>query len=131
MNGYFCCIGENLASKIEDVPNPLLAGDNVVNKKNSRFKFNHISTLDIRDAIDKLKTAKSFGNDTISSCFLKLALPLVETSFAIMFNTSIETSQFPNLWKLARITPIFKGGNRSDKSNYRPISILPEYLKDF
>ena len=42
-----------------------------------------------------------------------------------MFNTSIETSQFPNLWKLARITPIFKGGDRSDKSNYRPISILP------
>ena len=126
MNGYFCSIGE-----IGDVPNPLLAGDNVVNKKNSRFKFKHISTLDIRDAIVNLKTAKSFGNDTISSYFLTLALPFMETSLAIMFNTSIETSQFPNLWKLARITPIFKGGNRSDKSNYRPISILPEYLKDF
>ena len=49
----------------------------------------------------------------------------METSLAIMLNTSIETSQFPNLWKLARITPIFKGGDRSDKSNYRPISILP------
>ena len=125
MNEYFCSIGENLASKIEDAPNPFLAGDSVVNQKNTRFKFKHISTLDIRDAIAKLKTAKSFGNDTISSYFLKLALPVMETSLAIMFNTSIETSQFPNLWKLARITPIFKGGDRSDKSNYRPISILP------
>ena len=125
MNEYFCSIGENLASKIEDAPNPLLAGDSAVNQKNTRFKFKHISTLDIRDAIAKLKTANSFGNDTISSYFLKLALPVMETSFAIMFNTSIETSQFPNLWKLARITPIFKGGDRSDKSNYRPISILP------
>ena len=126
MNEYFCSIGENRASKIEDAPNPLLAG----NQKNTRFKIKHIQikhirTLDNRDAIAKLKTAKSFANDTISSYFLKLALPVIETSLAIMFNTSIETSQFPNLWKLARITPIFKGGDRSDKSNYHPISILP------
>ena len=33
MNGYFCSIGENLASKIEYAPNPLLAGDYVVNKR--------------------------------------------------------------------------------------------------
>ena len=42
-----------------------------------------------------------------------------------MFNASIETSQFPNLWKLAKITPIFKGFDTSDKSNYLPISVLP------
>ena len=47
-----------------------------------------------------------------------------------MFNTSIETSQFPNLWKLG-VTPIFKGGDRSEKSNYRPISILPVILRLF
>ena len=115
MNEYFCCIGENLASKIEDAPNALLAGNSVVNKKNTRSKFKHISALDIRDAIAKLKTTKSCGNDTISSYFLKLALPFTKTSLAIMFNTSIETSQFPELRKLARVTPIFKGGDRSDK----------------
>ena len=42
-----------------------------------------------------------------------------------MFTTSIETSQFPKLWKFARVTPILKGGYRSNKSNYCPISILP------
>ena len=109
MNGYFCSIGENLASEIEDPPNPLLAGDSVVNKKNSRFKFKYISTLDIRDAIAKLTTAKSFGNDTISNYFLKLALPSIETSSTIMLNTSRETIQFPTLGKLARKNPIFKG----------------------
>ena len=125
MNGYFCSIGENLASDIEDAPYTLLAGDSVVTKMNSRFKLKHISTLDIRGAIAKLQTAKSFGNDNISSYFFKLALPFIETSLSIMFNTSIERSQFPNLWKLARITPVFNGGDKSDKSNYHPISILP------
>ena len=44
INENFCSIGENLASKIADAPNSLLAGDSVVNNKNSRFKFKHTST---------------------------------------------------------------------------------------
>ena len=62
---------------------------------------------------------------------MKLTLPLLETSLAIMFNAPIERSQFPNLCKLARIIPIFKGGDRSDEPNYRPISILPVIPKLF
>ena len=54
MNEYFCSIVKNLASKIEDAPNPLLAGDSVVNKKSTRVKFKHILALDIRDANLKL-----------------------------------------------------------------------------
>ena len=99
MNAHFCSIGKSLASKIENASNLLLAGDSVVNNKSPRFKFKHY--------------------------FLKLALPFMETSLAIMLNTSIETSLFPKFWKLARATPVCKGGDRSDKSKYYPISILP------
>ena len=45
--------------------------------------------------------------------------------YAYLFNTSIETSQFPDSWKVARVTPIFKNGAKTDQSNYRPISVLP------
>ena len=34
-------------------------------------------------------------------------------------------------WKIARITPIFKDGDRAEKSNYRPISVLPVISKLF
>ena len=77
------------------------------------------------DAIGKIKTAKSFGHDNISSYFLKLALPFISRSLTHLFNISIETSMFPDSWKIARVTPIFKEGERCKKSNYRPISVLP------
>ena len=78
-----------------------------------------------------MKTTKGFGKDNISCYFLKLAMPFIEKSLADLFNTSIETSQFPDLWKSARVTPIFKEGDRAEMSNYRPISVLPVIARLF
>ena len=44
---------------------------------------------------------------------------------ACLFKTSLVTSQFPDSWKLARVTPVFKEGDKTEKWNYRPISVLP------
>ena len=46
--------------------------------------------------------------------FFKLALPYIENSLAILFNTSIETSTFPDAWKLAKVTPILKEGDQDE-----------------
>ena len=37
----------------------------------------------------------------------------------------LKQGRFPDCLKVARITPIFKGGNKNDLGNYRPISVLP------
>ena len=60
---------------------------------------------DIREAIAKFTRSKSFGTDTISSYFLKLALPFLENSIAMLFNASLETSILPALWKISRVAP--------------------------
>ena len=91
----------------------------------AKFNFRTIEVKEVRAAFAKIKTAKSFGIDNIFSYFLKLALPFIENSLAFLFNTSIETSEFPDSWKVARVTPIFKEGDKTEKSNYRPISVLP------
>lgn len=48
-----------------------------------------------------------------------------------MINTSIITSIFPQPYKVALVTPIFKKGNRTLPANYRPISSLPILSKVF
>ena len=58
-------------------------------------------------------------------------MPFIENSLVFILNTSIETSMFPDVWKIARITTIFKDGKKTDKSNYRPISVLPVLSRIF
>ena len=45
-----------------------------------------------------------------------------------VFNLSIVKGIFPDDLKIARVTPVFKGGHE-DLENYRPISILPCFPK--
>ena len=54
---------------------------------------------------------------------------LCAPSVVKLLNLSIHTSQFPKLWKCAKITALFKSGDRTNVSNYRPISILPTLTK--
>ena len=97
-----------------------------VNANKAKFNFRTIEVKEFRAAFAK-KTARSFGIDDISSYFLKLALPFIENSLAFLFNTSIETSQFPDSWKVARVTPIFKDGDKTEKSNYRRYQSYPSF----
>ena len=131
MNNYFCTIGSDLADKIQPAANPLLSGEFEVNKDRAKFRLKAIELKDIRDAFAKVNTTKSFGVDNIFSYFLKLALPYLVKSLIFLFNTSFETGQFPDSWKVARITPIVNNGDMTDKSNYRPISVLPVISKLF
>lgn len=40
-------------------------------------------------------------------------------------NASINEAKYPNDWKSAIVVPIFKTGDPTVVSNYRPVSILP------
>ena len=49
-----------------------------------------------------------------------------------LFNNLFEIGHFPNLWKIAHITAIYKkSGPKTCKTSFRPISILPTLSKIF
>ena len=41
----------------------------------------------------------------------------------IIFQFSLNTGNVPNDWKIANVVPIYKKGERSNPSNYRPVSL--------
>ena len=46
-------------------------------------------------------------------------------------NKIIHTGEFPKHLKIAKVKPLFKKGNQSSFTNYRPISLLPSISKIF
>ena len=43
----------------------------------------------------------------------------------LIINLSIKSCIFPDDWKIAKVTRVFKEGSKSGPNNYRPISVLP------
>ena len=46
-------------------------------------------------------------------------------NFQSLFNSAISNCEFPEKLKLADVTPVFKKKYPLDKTNYRPVSVLP------
>ena len=69
------------------------------------------------------------GWDNIPSVILKPFIKEYIKPLTYVINNSFETGKFPNLLKIAKIIPIFKSGDKTLVSNYRPISVLPVFAK--
>ena len=48
-----------------------------------------------------------------------------------LFDKSLMSGIFPNDWKCARVTPLFKQGDSFDLNNYRPILVTSVFAKVF
>ena len=76
-----------------------------------------------------LKTNKAVGLDRISARLLKDSAECMVPILTRLFNWSLEPSTFPSIWKCGKLTALFKGGDRTDCNNYRPITVLPTISK--
>ncbi len=76
-----------------------------------------------------LKPKKSSGIDGIPMCVIKDTEPYLRGLYVQLFNAAVK--KIPKEWKLAKIIPLHKKGNKTDVTNYRPISNLCSISKFF
>ena len=60
---------------------------------------------------------------------IKCIIKEISKPLCHIFNLSLSTGIFPDKLKIARVTPVFKSGDKCELSNYRPISVLPCFSK--
>ena len=80
-------------------------------------------------SIQKFKTKQDAGFDDLSSNIIIDAYDSLKNILFHVFKVSIQQGIFPDSLKIAKVTPIFKSGDKDNVSNYRPISILPVFSK--
>lgn len=95
------------------------------------FNIPCITTEQVFSVINSLDASKATGLDGIGPKIIKLAANCLSPVIADLINKSINSGSFPSQMKSAKVFPIYKGGQKSDPSNYRPISILPTISKIF
>ena len=93
------------------------------------FSFKLIAIEDICKEIRALDASKATQSDDIPTKIIKNNSDIFSKIFQANLNNAIETSTFPERLKDADVKPVFKKDSRTDKNNYRPISILPNISK--
>ena len=102
-------------------------------KGNKDFTFRCITKREVYEEIIKLDKNKGPGIDDLDVKSLKYIADIISEHFCLLFNSTLDSSVYPTLFKTAKCVPIFKGGelNPLEAVSYRPISILNSLNKVF
>ena len=80
-------------------------------------------TQGIYKLLSNVNCAKATGPDGISPWILKLGAEIIAPIYQVLFTRSLSSGILPSEWLTANINPLFKSGDRTIASNYRPISL--------
>ena len=95
-----------------------------------QFKCNYpqmpeinINLNGILKLLSNLQPHKAAGPDEIRPIVLRELRTEIAPIIQLIFEKSLATGKLPSDWTRANVSPIFKKGEKSDPSNYRPISL--------
>lgn len=123
---FFVNIGPSLAKNIESTDESVLV--------NINEQYPHISMFDpptskeVHDIILDMKNSAA-GHDEIRSSLVKKVVVYTVEPLTHVLSLSLKTGVVPSDLKLAKVIPLFKSGDSSMFTNYRPISVLPSFSK--
>lgn len=129
LNSYFSEVGPELADRIPRGEGSCLS---TMSPRNPHSLFLYAATEEeVSKVINSFDSKKSRDVYELNMDFVKkIAAPLIKPLTDIV-NVSFSEGIFPSELKCAKIAPIFKQGSREVVSNYRPISLLPQFSKIF
>ena len=96
---------------------------------NSTFTFKTTNENEVRKIIKNLNVRKTCRGSDIPTKIIKLNIDLFSSFICQNFNYCISIGKFSNELKHADVIPVHKKKDKNDKTNYRPVSILPNISK--
>ena len=137
LNTLFSRIGTKLAAKIKEKLRLIASNSRKFfppafsrwNGNNKSFSLCSMTEPFVLKQLKTLKTNKAKGLDRISARLLKDSAECMASILTRLLNRSLEASTFPSILKCGKVTALFKGGDRTDWNNYRPITVLPTISK--
>jgi hypothetical protein len=130
-NKYFITIDEKLSTVDSAKNEAIRILDSFKADNMSEMRLIPTTETEIKCIVKTLKIKNSAGYDGISSRILKNCMDVISKPLIHIINESFKQSIYPERLKYALVRPIYKMGERTDISNYRPISLLTTFSKIF
>ena len=128
-NTYFSNVAKNMRKEMSQSPHSFTAYMPARHADNSMYLF-PTSIEEIKLVIGKLKLKFSSGLDRIPTIILKHLPDNILEIMGNLINLSLQKGIFPNIYKSAKVVPIFKNkGSRKMVDQYRPISLINSMSK--
>ena len=89
----------------------------------SDLRPDEISYEDVLIRLKKLDENKAFGTDKIHPALIKNCATAFAFPLTLIFRASLASSELPTQFRSANVTPLFKKGDKTVPSNYRPVSL--------
>ena len=116
-------------TKYGNYPSKIAVTEKMEKLGNPTFGFDFTSYEETVKEVNNLKIRKVSQKTDIPIRNIKENIDIVSFFLYHNFNNSLSCSTFPTAMKYAEVTPIHKKDDKTDKENYRPISILPNLSK--
>ena len=128
-NEFFVEVGPNLANRIPDAN--VSFHDFLPDEVSESFCWSPVTPVEIESLLNACDHKKACGHDNLPVKLLSDGAQYISTPLAHIFNLSLKLGLFPDSLKVARVSPVYKKGDRDQPGNYRPISVLSILSKIF
>jgi hypothetical protein len=94
-----------------------------------QFSLPVVDSETVQKRVENLSTKKASGIDNLSVRFLQMLINYICPSIIYLINCCLRQGVMPKIWKSAKVTALFKSGDKNYINNFKPISILPAISK--
>ena len=129
LNTYFVNVGPRVAADLAGLGVPPDVPCRLPRVGACAFRVAGVTLTELREVVFSMKRSGACGPDGISIRILLLCFDAIGPVLLHIINACLTSCDFPDSWKHSLVYPIFKSGDPSVISNYRPISILPVMAK--
>ena len=84
---------------------------------------------EVRNSIRGMSSNKAPGKDGVTTEMLRAGGRAVEEWLTKLCNDALHGGMLPSDWTASEIVPLFKKGDKTERNNYRPISLLSHSYK--
>ena len=121
MDDFFVNIGEKLAKNLDKIEKPPKEFIHRVTPTTGNIDVSEKVNV---EKLRKLNVRKACGSDEITARELKTAHEELGFPIANICRMGYTQGKYPSKWKIGKLRPAHKQGDRAERGNYRPLTML-------